>query len=48
MVIEHRHLLDEFARTLLDNEVLDRGDIDRIMAAGPERSRPRVAASDPG
>jgi cell division protease FtsH len=46
MVTEHRVLLEEFARTLLDNEVLARPDIDRIMDGARERSRPRVAASE--
>jgi cell division protease FtsH len=32
LIVENRELLDEFAQTLLSNEVLDRGDIDRIMA----------------
>jgi cell division protease FtsH len=32
MILEHRELLDEFAATLLHKEVLERGDIERIMA----------------
>jgi cell division protease FtsH len=32
LVVENRELLDEFAQTLLENEVLDRDAIDRIMA----------------
>jgi cell division protease FtsH len=46
MITANRPLLDEFARTLLDNEVLARPDIDRIMSASHERSRPRVAATE--
>ena len=44
---EHRPLLDELARTLLENEVLARADIERIVGA-PERSQPRLAASERG
>jgi cell division protease FtsH len=32
MILEHRELLDAFAATLLDREVLERKDIERIMA----------------
>ncbi len=32
MILEHRELLDSFARHLLDREVLERGDIERIVA----------------
>jgi cell division protease FtsH len=38
LVHNHRHKLDELAQTLLANEVLERSDIDRIMA-GVERVR---------
>jgi cell division protease FtsH len=48
MIVENRELLDEFARTLLDNEVLERGHIDRIMAGyeiqdAPEEPRPQYS-----
>ncbi len=51
LVQRHRDKLDELARTLLDNEVLERQDIDRIMAHVPpvRDARPpvdtRVAAA---
>jgi cell division protease FtsH len=32
MILEHRGLLDSFAATLLEKEVLERGDIERIVA----------------
>ena len=32
LILEHRELLDAFAATLLDREVLERKDIERIMA----------------
>jgi hypothetical protein len=32
MVSEHRALLEAFAQTLLENEVLERGDIDKLVA----------------
>ncbi len=34
LITENRHLLDEFAATLLTKEVLERDDIDRIMSSG--------------
>ena len=41
LIDTHRQELDEIAQTLLDNEVLERADIDRILgdvpAAAPER-----------
>ena len=40
--VEHRETLDALARALLRDEVLDRPEIDRIMAAGPG-ARPRAA-----
>ncbi|MGZ4201408.1 MAG: ATP-dependent zinc metalloprotease FtsH [Thermoleophilaceae bacterium] len=40
LVLEHRELLDAFAATLLDREVLERKDIERIMA------RYRVAVAE--
>ena len=44
MVLEHRELLDSFAGTLLDREVLERKDIERIMA----RYRIQVAERELG
>src|SRR3954453_10969308 len=51
MIVENRELLDEFARTLLANEVLDREHIDRIMAGyeiedPPEDPRPQYSERD--
>jgi cell division protease FtsH len=58
LILEHRELLDAFAATLLDREVLERKDIERLMAryrvsvAEREIGRPvgnigaRVAASE--
>jgi cell division protease FtsH len=51
LIIAHRELLDRIASELLDNETLERGQIDRIMEGIPrlERRRPvpdlRVAAA---
>jgi cell division protease FtsH len=42
MILEHRELLDEFAATLLHKEVLERGDIERIVAG----YRTRVARAE--
>jgi cell division protease FtsH len=52
LIVEHRDKLDELAGQLLRNEVLERGDIERIMA-GTQRFRRgagglRVVAADPG
>jgi cell division protease FtsH len=33
MILEHRALLDSFADTLLEKEVLERGDIERLVAS---------------
>ena len=41
LIIEHRDKLDELARSLLENEVLERGDIDRIMDGTPRLERTR-------
>jgi cell division protease FtsH len=41
LIGEHRDLLDELARSLLDNEVLERDDIDRIMDGTPKLERTR-------
>jgi cell division protease FtsH len=56
IVEDNRDLLEAFARTLLEKEVLERADIDRLMAAYRDGAatpvngaggRPRVAASEP-
>jgi cell division protease FtsH len=52
LIVEHREKLDELAAQLLRNEVLERADIERIMA-GTLRFRRgagglRVVAADPG
>jgi cell division protease FtsH len=45
MVLEHRDLLDAFAATLLEKEVLERGDIERIVARyRTEAARAEIAA----
>jgi cell division protease FtsH len=46
LITDHRHLLDEFAATLLTKEVLEREDIDRIMSSGnaPSASVERLKA----
>ena len=52
LITSHRELLDRIAAELLENETLERGQIDRIMEGVPrmERRRPipelRVAASE--
>jgi cell division protease FtsH len=52
LITEHRALLDRIAAELLENETLERGQIDRIMEGVPrvERRKPmpdlRVAAAD--
>jgi cell division protease FtsH len=50
LIVEHREKLDEMAAALLRNEVLDRADIDRIMAGTPRFRRAagglRVVASE--
>jgi len=53
LVEEHRGKLDDLARTLLSQEVLERGDIDRIMAGASAEHRSaaarlRVAAASRG
>ena len=50
LILDHRQKLDELAVELLENEVLERGDIERIMA-GTQRFRRgagglRVVASE--
>jgi cell division protease FtsH len=46
---EHRPILDELAATLLEQESLERQDIERIVGGGvgSEVSRPRIAATKP-
>src|SRR3954449_11104596 len=41
LILEHRDKLDDLARSLLDNEVLEREDINRIMEGTPKLERPR-------
>ncbi len=49
MILEHRELLDEFAATLLNKEVLDREDIERIVAAYRTRAaKAEIAQSSNG
>ena len=52
LILEHRPLLDELARALLENEVLERNDIERIMSGTPRFHRSpgqglRVVAIEP-
>jgi cell division protease FtsH len=53
ILVEHRSKLDELAHQLLEHEVLDRADLDRILADMPRLDRRsaspglRIAASDP-
>jgi cell division protease FtsH len=52
LILEHRDQLDELARELLENEVLERDDIERIMSGTPRFSRSpgqglRVVAIEP-
>jgi cell division protease FtsH len=42
LIDSHREQLDELARTLLSNEVLERGDIDRIMGETPPAAPRRI------
>jgi len=46
LVSENRTLLEAFARTLIENEVLEREDIDRIV--GEHLQRPERAPAEPG
>ena len=39
LILDHREKLDELARELLENEVLERDDIERIMAGTPRFKR---------
>jgi cell division protease FtsH len=48
LVTEHRALLDELASLLLENEVLERADIDRIMGGESPDARPAPAAGVAG
>jgi cell division protease FtsH len=44
----HRPQLDELAQTLLRNEVLERGDIDRIIGGVPKAAPPRIGRGEMG
>jgi cell division protease FtsH len=48
LVAENRTLLEAFAFTLLENEVLERDDIERIVGAYKGESEPIVANLEPG
>ncbi|HEX8121678.1 MAG TPA: AAA family ATPase [Solirubrobacteraceae bacterium] len=53
LLTRHRAKLDELAETLLEHEVLDRADLDRILSGVPRVEREpgvslRIAAADPG
>jgi cell division protease FtsH len=48
IIDRHRHQLDELAATLLGNEVLERRDIDRIMAGVPAAAPPRLGGGELG
>ena len=43
LLSSHRDKLEEFARTLLEREVLERADIDVMMAGVPRLERPQLA-----
>ena len=45
LIVENRELLEELAQTLLENEVIERADIERIV--GEKRTVP-IARSEPG
>ena len=52
LILDHREKLDELAKELLENEVLERDDIERIMAGTPRFKRSpglglRVVAMEP-
>jgi cell division protease FtsH len=46
LVVEHRPLLDELAAGLLENEVLERADIDRVLGDGFDVPRERESPGD--
>ena len=48
LILEHREKLDELAAALLRNEVLERSDIDRIMAGTPRLERRAARAARGG
>jgi cell division protease FtsH len=48
LVAENRTLLEAFAFTLLENEVLEREDIERIVGAYKGETEPIVASLEPG
>jgi cell division protease FtsH len=45
LITEHREMLEEFATTLLDQEILERDDIERIVGKAQEQPLP---AAEPG
>jgi cell division protease FtsH len=48
IINRHRPQLDELAATLLKNEVLERGDIERIMDGIPQAAPPRIGGGKLG
>jgi cell division protease FtsH len=46
LIVGHREMLDELARTLLEHEVIERGDIERIV--GGKRVAPLPPEAEPG
>jgi cell division protease FtsH len=48
IIERHRKQLDELAATLLSNEVLERSDIERIMAGIPAEAPPRIGRGELG
>ena len=44
----HRHELDALAHRLLANEVLERQDIDTVMAGVPRAAPPRIGGGEIG
>jgi cell division protease FtsH len=44
LIVDHRELLDKFAHSLLANESLDRGEIDKIMESAPPTRTQREEA----
>jgi cell division protease FtsH len=48
IIDRHRPQLDKLASTLLSNEVLERDDIDRIMAGVPSAAPPRIGGGQLG
>jgi cell division protease FtsH len=48
IISKHRPQLDQLAATLLSNEVLERGDIERIMEGVPQAGPPRIGRGEIG